>query len=255
MPLSVEAIPALETNYIWALHNGRDCVIVDPGSPAEPLDWMASKGLDLRAILVTHHHWDHTGGIDGVLSASRVPVWGPRDDRIGQITHPVSEGDRVELPELDVTLNTLEVPGHTTTHIALHDEERLFSGDTLFSVGCGRMFEGTPEQMVASLDKLADLPGNLQVHCGHEYTLANSRFALEVEPDNERLRERAEEARRLRDAGRITLPSTLEEERAVNPFLRTREAAVIEAASRREPGCGDDPAAVFGVIRRWKDSL
>lgn len=255
MPLSVEAIPALETNYIWALHNGHDCVIVDPGSTTEPLDWMAAKGLALRAILVTHHHWDHTGGIDGVLSASEVPVWGPRDDRIGQITHPVAEGDRVELPELDLTLDTLEVPGHTTSHIALHDEDLLFSGDTLFSVGCGRMFEGTPEQMVASLDKLAALPGKLRVHCGHEYTLANCRFALEVDPENERLRQRGEEARRLREAGRITLPSTLEEERSVNPFLRTREPAVIEAANRREPGCGDDPAAVFGVIRRWKDSL
>jgi hydroxyacylglutathione hydrolase len=134
-----------------------------------------------------------------------------------------------------------------------HDRDHLISGDTLFSIGCGRLFEGTPEQMLASLDKLAGLPGETKVYCGHEYTVDNCRFALQVEPDNAALQARFERAQRLREDDRITLPSTLAEERAANPFLRTRESAVIEAANRREPGTGDNPAAVFGVIRRWKD--
>ena len=253
MPLSIEAIPVLETNYVWALHDGTHCVLVDPGSAAEPLAYLESHGLEIAAILITHHHWDHTGGLDDILARHEVPVWGPRDKRINQVTHPVGQGDRVDIAAPALSLNVLETPGHTTTHIMFHDDERLISGDTLFSIGCGRLFEGTPEQMLASLDKLADLPGNLGIYCGHEYTLDNCRFALQVEPDNAALKQRFDEARRLREKEQITLPSTLDQERAANPFLRAREPAVIEAANQREPGTGDDPAAVFGVIRRWKD--
>lgn len=253
MPLHIEPIPALETNYIWVLHDNRHAVVVDPGSAGEVLDWLASNGLDLAAILITHHHPDHTGGLDAILSRHDVPVWGPHDRRIRHITHAVGDGDQVRIETPALMLNVLEVPGHTTTHIAMHNDRILLSGDTLFSVGCGRLFEGTPEQMLASLDRLAALPGELEVLCGHEYTLANCLFALEVEPDNEDLRQRADSARALREEGRPTLPSTLAEERAVNPFLRARKKPVIEAANRHAPGTGDDPAAVFGVIRRWKD--
>lgn len=255
MPLSIEAIPALETNYIWALFKDSGCVLVDPGSAGEPLAWLDEHGMQLHGILITHHHWDHTNGLDGILAKYPVDVWGPYDPRIPQVTRPLAEGDRAVLPGLDLELETLEVPGHTTTHIAVHGGGMVLSGDTLFSAGCGRLFEGTPEQMLASLDKLAALPDDTRVYCGHEYTVDNCRFALEVEPDNERLKTRAEEARRLRAAGRVTLPSAMAEERAVNPFLRTREAAVVDAANRHRPGTGDDPAAVFAAIRSWKDGL
>ncbi len=253
MPLTIEAVPVLETNYVWALHDGSHCVLVDPGSAAEPLAFLEKNRLELTAILITHHHRDHTGGLGDILSRHEVPVWGPRDARIEQVTRPVGEGDRIEIDRPSLSFQVLETPGHTTSHIMLHDDERLISGDTLFSIGCGRLFEGTPEQMLASLDKLSNLSGELKIYCGHEYTLDNCRFALEVEPDNMALKQRFEEARGLREQGRITLPSTLAEERATNPFLRAREPAVIEAANRREPGTGNNPAAVFGVIRRWKD--
>ena len=255
MPLSIEAIPALETNYVWALHDGTHCVLVDPGSAAEPLAYLDDHGLELAAILITHHHWDHTGGLDDILVRHNVPVWGPRDERIEQVTHPIGEGDRIEIAEPALSLQVLDTPGHTTTHVMFYDDKRLLSGDTLFSIGCGRLFEGTPQQMLASLDKLADLPGELKIYCGHEYTLDNCRFALQVEPDNAVLKQRFEQARSLRERGEITLPSTLADERAANPFLRSREATVIAAANDREPGTGTgaDPAGVFGVIRSWKD--
>lgn len=253
MPLSIEAIPAFETNYIWALHNGRDCALVDPGSSAEPLDFLQRRGLKLCALLLTHHHFDHIGGVDDILARHPVPTWGPVDSRIPQVNQPVREGDRASVPELELHLNVLETPGHTTTHIVYHDSDMLLAGDTLFSIGCGRLFEGTPAQMQASLDKLANLPGNVRLYCAHEYTKDNCRFALQVEPDNAELQVRSARVARLREQNQITLPPTLAEERAANPFLRTREARVIEAANRRQPGTGTDPAAVFGVIRGWKD--
>jgi hydroxyacylglutathione hydrolase len=253
MPLAVEPIAAFETNYIWAIHDGRNCALVDPGSSAEPLNYLRDRGLGLCAIILTHHHYDHVGGVDDILAETRVPVWGPVDDRIPQVDHPVREGDRAEIPTLGLEFDVLETPGHTSSHIIYHNDTMMLAGDTLFSIGCGRLFEGTPEQMQRSLDKLDRLPGGLKVYCAHEYTRDNCRFALSVEPDNEALRSRADEVLKLRRQDRITLPSTLADERRANPFLRTREAAVIEAANRREPDTGSDPAAVFGVIRRWKD--
>ncbi len=255
MPLRIEAIPALETNYIWALHDDRHCLIVDPGSSAEVLDFLNERKLALCALLLTHHHADHIGGVDALLESGPVPVWGPEDPRMPQVRHAVGEGDRALVPELDLAFGVLETPGHTSSHIVFHDEHHLLAGDTLFSAGCGRLFEGTPEQMQDSLDKIARLDSDLHVYCAHEYTADNCRFALAVEPDNAELAEWANEVKRLRSDDRITLPVRLGQERAVNPFLRTREPAVIDAANQREPGTGDDPAAVFGVIRRWKDGF
>lgn len=253
MPLAIEAIPAFETNYIWAIHNGRDCALVDPGSAAEPLEYLRAKGLELCALLLTHHHHDHIGGVDEILSQHPVPTFGPKDPRMPQVNQLVAEGDRVEVPELALALKVLETPGHTSSHIVFHNEEILLAGDTLFSVGCGRLFEGTPEQMQQSLDKLSPLPDSVRLYCAHEYTEDNCRFALQVEPDNAALHGLAIMVGSLREAGQITLPATLGQERATNPFLRTRERSVIEAANQREPGTGEDPASVFGVIRRWKD--
>jgi len=254
LPPAIEAIPVLDTNYVWALHDHEHALLVDPGEADAPLQWLSDRNLQLTAVLITHHHWDHTGGIDGIVGAHPVPVYGSEDGRIPQIDRVVAEGDRVRLAAPAVDFQVLSVPGHTSIHLAFYGHRLLLCGDTLFSAGCGRLFEGTAEQMLESLDQLAALPGDTRVCCAHEYTLDNCRFALNVEPENERLRQRAEEARRLRAARRITLPSTIEQENAINPFLRVREATVITAANQREPGTGDDPAAVFAAIRRWKDS-
>ena len=255
MPLQIEAIPAFDTNYIWALHDGRHCAVVDPGSAEETLAFLDQAGLKLCALLLTHHHADHIGGVDAMLARSPVPVWGPADPRMPQVNRVVDEGDEAAIPELDLSFKVLETPGHTSSHIVFHDSRLLLAGDTLFSAGCGRLFEGTPEQMQASLDKLSPLPDDIQVCCAHEYTLDNCRFALAVEPDNKALQQWAEEVERLRARDRITLPVSLGQERDINPFLRTRESCVIKAANRSEPGTGDNPAAVFGVIRRWKDGF
>ena len=255
MPLQIQPIPAFETNYIWALHDDEHCAIVDPGSAPEVQDFLSANGLTLCALLLTHHHQDHIGGVDALLARRAVPVWGPEDARMPRVDRVVAEGDRARVPELGLEFQVLETPGHTRTHIVYHDDTRLLAGDTLFSAGCGRLFEGSPAQMQQSLDKLAALDPGVLVYCAHEYTADNCRFALAVEPDNETLKRWAQEVDRRRAQDTITLPTRLGDELAYNPFLRTREPSVIAAAQAREPACGTDPAEVFGVIRRWKDSF
>ncbi len=254
MTLQVDAVPAFRDNYIWVLHDGRHAAVVDPGEAAPALRFLARNELALSAILLTHHHHDHIGGVDRLLESADVPVFGPPDPRIPQVSNPCRDGDRITIDAPALALRVLETPGHTRSHIAFHGHGRLFSGDTLFSIGCGKLFEGTPEQMQASFDKLAALPADTAIHCGHEYTRANCEFALSVEPGNAELRRLAERVDRLRAADRITLPSTLRIEKLCNPFLRTREAAVIAAARRQDPDCSGEPAAVFGVLRAWKDA-
>lgn len=255
MNLQIEAIPAFRDNYIWAIHNGCDCVLVDPGEAGPPMEFLKRRKLRLAGLLLTHHHHDHIGGAETIVRKHPAPAWGPDDARMPDCTDAVRENDTVAAPALGLTFSVLEVPAHTRSHIAFYGHGALFCGDTLFSAGCGRLFEGTPEQMQTSLDKLAALPAETRVYCGHEYTAANCRFALEVEPDNEDLRARMRQAEALRSENRATVPSTLSQERAVNPFLRTREPAVIEAARRREPLHDERPETVFGVIRRWKDDF
>ncbi|MBY6203405.1 hydroxyacylglutathione hydrolase [Halomonas denitrificans] len=254
MTLQVDAVPAFDDNYIWVLHDGRHAALVDPGQAEPALRHLDRHGLSLGAILLTHHHHDHVGGVDRLLETAEVPVFGPPDPRIPQVSTPCRDGDRISIDAPDLKFRVLETPGHTRTHIAFYGHRRLFSGDTLFSIGCGKLFEGTPEQMQASFDKLAGLPEDTAVHCGHEYTRANCEFALSVEPGNAELRRLAEHVDRLRDADRITLPSTLGTEKQCNPFLRTRKPAVIDAARRRDPDCSGQPASVFGVLRAWKDA-
>lgn len=245
-------IPALRDNYVWAVHTDDACLLVDPGESGGALEFLRRERLALAGILLTHHHPDHVGGVAGILAEHPAPVWGPDDTRIPVTIRTVAEGDRVEV--LGMTFQVLATPAHTRTHIAFHGHGLLFSGDTLFACGCGKLFEGTPAQMLESLDKLAALPDATRVCCGHEYTLANCRFAARVEPDNPDLAGRLERVAALRDAGRVTLPSTLAEEKATNPFLRVREPAVIAAARQFDPECGDEPAAVLGAIRAWKDA-
>jgi len=217
------------------------------------LEYLERERLELCAILATHHHPDHVGGIPELLAHRRVPVYGPKGEPIATLTRPVGEGDTVRIAELGVTLSVLDIPGHTRAHIAYYGVESLFCGDTLFACGCGRLFEGTPEQMMASLSKLAALPDATKVYCGHEYTLANIAFAQQVEPKNAALAARLERDSKLRAAGKPTLPSTLGEERATNPFLRWREPAVVESANKYLGSRVSDPVRVFAAIRDWKN--
>ncbi len=252
--LTIDAIPAFEDNYIWLLHRGGpDAVVVDPGDAAPVLEAFETRGLALSGVLLTHHHWDHAGGVPELLERwPDAPVHGPRDRRLGDWCRPVAEGDTVELPSLGLIFGVLDVPAHTRSHVAFHGHGMLFSGDTLFSVGCGRLFEGSPEDMQRAMDKLARLDDDTLVYCGHEYTVDNCRFARAVEPDNAALAHREAEARRLREAGKRTLPAQLGEELAVNPFLRTREPAVVQAA--RSQGADAQPgASTLAAIRAWKD--
>ncbi len=251
--LNISAIPAFGDNYIWLLTaGGTACAVVDPGDEEPVLEILQKRGLDLRYILLTHHHADHTGGVTALLEHYDATVFGPDDDRIPFVHQHCREGDSVHLPELGAEFRVLEVPAHTRSHIAFYGEGVLFSGDTLFSLGCGRFFEGTAQDMQNALDKLAALPATTLNYCAHEYTQSNCAFALEVEPDNPALLARANEIDRLRDAGKITLPTSLEDELATNPFLRTRENSVVKAARRRDPG-STPGVATMGVIRAWKD--
>lgn len=253
--ITVTAIPAFSDNYIWLVSTGGDhCAVVDPGDARPVLRTLEQHGLKLAYILITHHHADHTGGLAGLKDVSGARVFGPRDPRIGGLDETLGEGETARLPLLDLDFRVIEVPGHTSSHIAFHGHGCLFCGDTLFSVGCGRLFEGTPEQMQSSLDKLAQLPPDTRVFCAHEYTLSNCDFARAVEPGNERLARRASEVEAARAAGRITVPSSLGDELAVNPFLRSREPAVVAAAQKRNAAARPG-ASTLAEIRAWKDSF
>lgn len=253
-PIEIEAIRAFTDNYIWAIHDGRHCVIIDPGEASGPLRFLRERGLELTGLLLTHHHADHIGGVNELRASHPAPAWGPADPRMPGDMHVVGEGDEVRIDAPDLDFSVIETPGHTCSHIAFHGNGTLFCGDTLFSAGCGRLFEGTPEQMQRSIDKLLALPDETRMYCAHEYTAANCTFARQVEPDNTALLDRCRQVDELRKNDRITLPSTIGEERSFNPFMRTREPGVIRAAVEREPDCTDSAVAVFGVIRRWKDA-
>jgi hydroxyacylglutathione hydrolase len=255
-----EIVPvgAFKDNYVWVLRkqdgDKRHAAVVDPGDARPVLEYLSREKLELSAILATHHHADHVGGIAELRRHRDVPVYGPRGEPIPTLTHPVSEGDTVTLPELGVSFSVLDIPGHTRAHIAYYGAGALFCGDTLFACGCGRLFEGSAEQMYASLEKLRALPDDTRVYCGHEYTLANISFARSVDPSNEFLAKREQQASRLREAGKPTLPSTLGEEKATNPFLRCREPAVVESANKYLGSRVADPVRVFAAIREWKNN-
>ena len=253
--LEIVPLPAFQDNYIWTLRSGKSAAVVDPGEAGPVKDYLAREGLSLVAILATHHHPDHVGGIAELVSVHKVPVYGPKGEPIPALTHPVGQGDAFGIPEIGADFSVLDIPGHTRAHVAYYGVGSLFCGDTLFACGCGRVFEGTAEQMLSSLSKLAALPDATKVYCGHEYTLANIRFARAVDPGNTVLAAREERAQKLRDAGKPTLPSTLGEERATNPFLRCAEPAVVESANKYLGARVADPVRVFAAIREWKNKF
>ena len=254
---SPTAIPAFRDNYIWAIRQEDRCVVVDPGDAAPVEQFLKDNGLRLTSILVTHHHPDHVGGIPALLRERDIPVYGPARETIPGMTHPLAEGDTIQPAGVDMTLAVMEVPGHTLGHIAFHDTDRcwLFCGDTLFAGGCGRLFEGTPAQMFDSLQRLASLPAKTQVFCTHEYTLANLTFAAAVTPDDDAVAQRLNAVRQAREAGQITLPSTLEEEVRSNPFLRAHEPTLKRACEAREAGTAGSDMQCFAALRRWKDNF
>jgi len=253
--ITITAIPAFSDNYIWLISTGgKHCAVIDPGDAGPVKQVLKQNALELDYILLTHHHPDHIGGVAELVSESGAEVFGPHDGRIRGQNRSFGEGETVALPLLELQFRVIEVPGHTASHIAFFGHGCLFCGDTLFSVGCGRLFEGTAEQMQSSLDKLAALPAATRVFCAHEYTLSNCDFALAVEPDNEKLARRASAVEASRAIGLSTVPSELGEELAVNPFLRCRQPAVVAAARKRNPGV-EPGAPTLAVIRAWKDSF
>jgi hydroxyacylglutathione hydrolase len=251
-------LPAFQDNYLWVLHDGQRALVVDPGDAQPVLACLQGERLQLDTILVTHHHPDHIGGVDELRDATGATVYGPARERIPEPLTRLAEGDAITV--LGLRFDILDLPGRTSGHIAYYCPEMdgtplLFCGDTLFSAGCGRLFEGTPAQMPASLGKLAALPGSTRVCCTHEYTLSNLKFARAVEPGNLKLINYQQRCEELRSRKLPTLPSTIEPERDINPFLRTRLPAVMHAASNYDAATPPDDVAVFAAIRKWKNEF
>jgi hydroxyacylglutathione hydrolase len=256
--LKVIPIPAFKDNYIWLLVNPAShfCAIVDPGDAAPVLAYLAEHQLSPCAILITHHHHDHTGGIAALCAAyAELVVYGPRVDAVPGVDYKLGEGDVVELASLGVKFKVLDIPGHTKGHIAYFGEKMLFCGDTLFAAGCGRLFEGTAQQMFSSLTKLAALPVDTEVYCAHEYTAANLRFAALVEPDNADITKRATAVNKLRENNAVTLPSVLSVEKLTNPFLRCHINSVVNSVRAQQSVTSMDLVDIFQALRTWKDNF
>lgn len=259
---TVLPLPAFSDNYIWAIVHGNSAVVVDPGEAGPVLEFLQTRGLQLRAILLTHHHSDHVGGVLELRShAPGTTVYGPASERLPHCDVRLAQGDRVTFDELGLDLSVLDVPGHTAGHIAYfghlhgHPSPLLFCGDTLFAGGCGRLFEGTPPQMHASLAKFVCLPADTQVCCAHEYTLSNLRWAMAVDPANQALQQWYLRAQQLREQGCPTVPTTMALELDTNPFLRTDQPAVIQAACRQSGQTLATPVATFAALREWKNDF
>lgn len=255
--LKVQQLNAFDDNYIWLIGcEGHNSVaIVDPGDEEPVIEALEAQQLTPVAILITHHHGDHTGGVTELVERYQIPVYGPANERIPALTHPLSEGDTVELPDCDLSLAVFDTPGHTRGHICYYGHDALFCGDTLFTAGCGRLFEGTAEQMYRSLEKLRALPDETHVYCAHEYTQANLGFAREAEPENEDIKVRSDEVDGLRANGQATVPALLGLEKATNPFLRSHIPTLIAAAEHFAGKKLTTPAEVLGAVRHWKDTL
>jgi hydroxyacylglutathione hydrolase len=249
----ISLIPAFKDNYIWLLTRGKRAVVVDPGDAAPVIARLEGDDLTLEGILITHHHADHQGGVAELKARWPVEVFAPANESITGRTRPLSGGEQINI--LGQMVDVMAVPGHTLGHLAYLAPGALFCGDTLFGAGCGRLFEGTPEQMSASLDSIAALPDDTLAYCAHEYTEMNLRFALAVEPENAALQARVAKVAALRAAGRPSVPLTLGEEKATNPFLRCAEPAVIAAAEKQNPTVNREKASIFKTIRGWRNDF
>lgn len=257
LPIIVDNLPIFENNYIWLIMNSvRDKVIaVDPGDASPLIDYLNVNQIKLEAIFVTHHHRDHTGGIQDLKKQYDVQVYGPQHESIDGITDHVAEGSCIELPFLASSFSVLDIPGHTLGHIAYYVPGFLFCGDTLFSAGCGRLFEGTAEQMYRSLQKIAALPDDTKLYCTHEYTLQNLKFAQLVEPHNADIQVKIHHVQALRQANFPSLPALLGEEKKINPFLRCHVPEVVASAEQYAGSPLNNAVEVFRVLRAWKDRM
>lgn len=253
---TITAIPAFKDNYIWALHSleGQQLIVVDPGDASPVLNYLQANKLSLHAILITHHHSDHSGGITTLKEHfPEVKVFGPSNEFVKGVSFPLKEGDTLSFESFGLTFTVLDIPGHTLGHIAYYNDESLFCGDTLFSCGCGRVFEGTPAQMLNSLEKLKQLPAQTLMYCGHEYTIANIAFASVVDPTNSELAKRLAQAKECLQNSQPTLPISLQSEFLTNPFLRVNSKEIIHAVQKYWNLEQTDPVSIFSHLREWKN--
>lgn len=253
--MRVHPVKAYDDNYIWIIQPGaeKSVIVVDPGDDKPVRDWLNTNNASIDSYLITHHHWDHTDGLAPLLEDYPAPVFGPKNSKVANISEPLTENDSFN--RLGINFEVLETPGHTLDHISFYCTGFLFCGDTLFSGGCGRMFEGNPELYVSSLKKLRQLAGDTRVYCAHEYTQANLTFASLVEPENALLQSYLEKIKLMRQDDEITLPSSLQLELAINPFLRFDQTTVVKAAEQHANQNLTDDSQIFATIRQWKDSL
>lgn len=257
----ITPIPAFQDNYIWLLRNdaGSHAIIVDPGDAAPVITALEREGLTLAAIFITHHHFDHIGGINELVAKYAAPVFGPANEQIPCRTHSLRENQVIQIEGFSQRFRIIEVPGHTLGHIAYFSEDFtppiLFCGDTLFSAGCGRLFEGSPAQMFDSLNKLAALPSQTRVCCTHEYTLSNLRFAQAVEPGNAEIEKHIDKVTQLRAINQPSLPTTIDQELTINPFLRSAELIIKQSASTKMGFEICEPVQIFATLRTWKNEF
>ena len=255
--IQIEPVKAFTDNYIWLARTNEGVLVVDPGDSKPVIDFLTKNSLHLDGILITHHHFDHTGGIEELLKKYSISeVIGPPNCH-KDINIEVTEGDSVNI--IGLNFKVIEVPGHTLDHIAFYleidAESHLFCGDTIFSSGCGRVFEGTFKQMHDSISKLSKLPDSTKIYCAHEYTLSNLAFAKLAEPNNKKILEREIEVKNLQARDIPSIPTTFAKEKEFNPFLRCAEKDMIDSLINKFNLTNTDPVNIFSELRRWKDSL
>lgn len=254
MKLQINAIPAYNDNYIWIVHDDKNALVVDPGLAQPVEDYLNKHQLRLNTIIITHHHWDHINGVDELEKKWSCQVYGPKDDRIPFTVKVVQEGDTVDDFDLGFHLNVIETPGHTLSHVCYYNEELLFCGDTLFSMGCGKMFEGSADQFMSSLTKLKQLKPDTTIYCTHEYTLSNIDFAIFLEPENAEIKLKKAASLKLRSKNKPTIPVTLSDELKINPFLRTHDALFVAYLNQRFNINIDNEVNCFAYLRSEKDN-